>query len=56
MLFLEHQIVIFSTEFSLKLSDLKSDFTLTLGYLNPAFNNPALQFFRELDSQIILAK
>ena len=26
--------------FLLKLSDLKSDFTLTLGYLNPALNNP----------------
>ena len=31
-----------STEFLLKLSDLKSDFTLTLAYLNPALNNPAL--------------
>ena len=27
--------------FLLKLSDLKSDFTLTLGYLNLALNNPA---------------
>ena len=27
--------------FRLKLSDLKLDFTLTLGYLNPALNNPA---------------
>ena len=27
--------------FLLKLSDLKSNFTLTLGYLNPALNNPA---------------
>ena len=26
--------------FLLKLSDLKSDFTLTLGYFNPALNNP----------------
>ena len=25
--------------FLLKLSDLKSDFTQTLGYLNPALNN-----------------
>ena len=31
-----------SNEFLLKLSDLKSDFTLTLAYLNPALNNPAL--------------
>ena len=29
------------TEFLLKLSGLKSEFTLTLGYLNPALNNPA---------------
>ena len=28
--------------FLLKLLDLKSDFTLTLGYLNPALKNPAL--------------
>ena len=27
------------TEFLLKFSDLKSNFTLTLGYLNPALNN-----------------
>ena len=26
--------------FRLNLSDLKLDFTLTLGYLNPALNNP----------------
>ena len=38
-----HQILIKKnyTEFLLKLSDLKSEFTLTLGYLNPALNNPA---------------
>ena len=30
--------------FLLKLSNLKPDFTLTLGYLNPALNNPALNF------------
>ena len=30
------------TEFSLTALDLKPDFTLTLGYLNPALNNPAL--------------
>ena len=28
--------------FLLKLSDLKSNFALTLGYLNPALNTPAL--------------
>ena len=31
--------------FLLKLLDLKSDFTLTLGYLNPALNNLALVNF-----------
>ena len=38
-----HQILIIKnyTEFLLKLSDLKSELTLTLGYLNPALNNPA---------------
>ena len=30
--------------FLLKLSDLKSDFTLTLGYTNPALKNPAVVF------------
>ena len=30
-----------STEFLFKLSDLKSNFTLTLGYLNPALDNLA---------------
>ena len=30
--------------FLLKLSDLKLNFTLTLGYLNPALNNAALNF------------
>ena len=30
----------FELNFLLKLSDLKSNFTLTLGYLNPALNNP----------------
>ena len=30
-----------STEFILKLSALKSNFTLTLDYLNPALNNLA---------------
>ena len=44
--FSKHQIVILQTKkirlnFLLKLLDLKSDFTLTLGYLNPALNNPA---------------
>ena len=32
----------FEVNFLLKLSDLKSNFTLTLGYLNPALNNPGL--------------
>ena len=38
------------TEFFLWLSDLKPDFTLTLGYLKPALNKPALGFceLREL--------
>ena len=31
------------TEFPLKFSDLKSNFTLTLGYLNPALNNRGLE-------------
>ena len=30
----------FELNFLLKLSDRKSNFTLTLGYLNPALNNP----------------
>ena len=30
--------------FLLKLSDLKSNFTLTLGYLNSALNNEAFNF------------
>ena len=30
--------------FLLRLSNLKPDFTLTLGYLNPALNNSALNF------------
>ena len=32
----------FELNFLLKLSDLKSNFTLTLGYLNPALNHPGL--------------
>ena len=41
----KHQIVDKrnGTKFFLKLSDLKSDFKLTLGYLNQALNNLALQ-------------
>ena len=31
-------------EASLELSDLKSDFTLTLDYLNPALKNPPLTY------------
>ena len=49
MFFIEHQIIIFVTKrirlnFLLRPSDLKSDFTLTLGYLNLALNNPALEY------------
>ena len=36
----------FELNFLLKLSDLKSNFTLTLGYLNPALNNPGLVSLR----------
>ena len=32
----------FELNFLFKLSDLKSNFTLTLGYLNPALNKPGL--------------
>ena len=44
---MEHLIIKLLTKrillnFPLKLPELKSDFTLTLGYLNPALNNPAL--------------
>ena len=35
----------FELNFLLKLSDLKSNFTLTLGYLNPALNNPGQENF-----------
>ena len=38
----------FELNFLLKLSDLKSNFTLTLGYLNPALNNPGQQLFSEV--------
>ena len=33
----------FELNFLLKFSDLKSNFTLTLGYLNPALNNWGLK-------------
>ena len=44
---MEHLIIKLLTKrillnFPLRLPELKSDFTLTLGYLNPALNNPAL--------------
>ena len=47
LFFLEHSIIKLDTKwiklnFLLKLSDLKSNFTLTLGYLNPALNNLTL--------------
>ena len=46
MFFLEHQRVILLTKrirlnFLLKLSDLKLDSTLTLGYLKPSFEQPS---------------
>ena len=55
MFFLEHPIIIFKTKtirlnFLLKLSDLNSDFTLTLGYLNLALNNPAQFSFVNLSN------
>ena len=34
----------FELNFLLKFSDLKSNFTLTLGYLNPALNNQGQVF------------
>ena len=34
----------FELNFLLKFSDLKSNFTLTLGYLNPAMNNRGLVY------------
>ena len=45
LFFLEHptiklQAKIIELNFLLKFSDLKSNFTLTLGYFNPALNNP----------------
>ena len=44
LFFLEHLMIKlqakrFELNFLLTLSDLKSNFTLTLAYLNPAFNN-----------------
>ena len=46
--FLEHLMIKleakrFELNFLLKLSDLKSNLTLTPSYLNPALNNPGLQ-------------
>ena len=35
----------FSWIFFFKLSDLKSNFILILGYLNPALNNPAQEYY-----------
>ena len=45
LFFLEHPMIKlqakrFDLNFLLKLSDLKSNSTLTLGYLNPALDNP----------------
>ena len=38
----------FELNFLLKLSDLKSNLTLTLSYLNPALNNPAQEIKNKL--------
>ena len=56
MFYLKRQIVILLTKrirlnFLSKLLDLKSDYTLTLGYLNPALNNPALDLGLLMHSQ-----
>ena len=39
-----------------KLSYLNSNFTLTLGYLNPALNNPVLNFYYRLQSVLFQFK
>ena len=49
LIFIEHQIINLLTKRTklnlvYKLSYLNSNFALTLGYLNPALNNPALAF------------
>ena len=49
LIFIEYQIINLLTKRTkpnllYKLSYLNSNFALTLGYLNPALNNPALKF------------
>ena len=49
LIFIEHRIIILLTKRTklnllYKLSYLNSNFALTLGYLNPALNNPALVY------------
>ena len=39
---IKFQAKLFELNFPFKLSGLKSNFTLTLGYLYPALNNPGL--------------
>ena len=51
LIFIEHQIINLLTKITklnlvYKLSYLNSNFALTLGYLNPALNNPAQGFSR----------
>ena len=43
---------IIDVDFLSKLSDLKSNFTLTLGYLKPALNNSALVEERHNESKV----
>ena len=55
--FLEHSIIKLYTNganlnFLLKLSDLKSDFIPTLGYHNPALNDPAQVGERHCESKV----
>ena len=40
----------FELNFLLKLSDLKSNLTLTLSYLNPALNNPAQEIKKKIET------
>ena len=44
----------FELNFLLKLSDLKSNLTLTLSYLNPALNNPGLFYNLQIHFTYIL--
>ena len=44
----------FELNFLLKFSDLKSNFTLTLGYLNPALNNQG-QIIKYWELDVVLS-